>query len=167
MKKIIILLIYFCFSLAYAQNDMSEREPLTIKMAIDGNESFEQFFEASPYFVEDNILQLYISEKVYVEAETEGNNIISLKTVKENINPEKTIQITFEQTVEDDKHQRVTLTVKNPFNKKLKYNALINILDYEGWHETSIIPIMPNIIGIEMWPDLIGSIVLKDWELLN
>lgn len=48
---------------------------------------------SSPYFVREKILQIYSGEKLFIEVEIEKKEIISMKVVKENINPEKTIEV--------------------------------------------------------------------------
>jgi hypothetical protein len=57
------------------------------------------------------------------------------------------------------------LKVSNPFKIQLSYKAKIRTKPGGKYSETSIMPIFPNIYGIEMWPYKIESIVLYDFEL--
>lgn len=88
-----------------------------------------------------------------------------MKVVKDNLKPDTTITLEFQQKKDGKIHERMSLNVKNPFDKQLNYNAVMNILGYEEWLETSIIPVFPNISGYEMWNDIIVSLVLYDWKL--
>ncbi|HYD92694.1 MAG TPA: hypothetical protein VEA37_14555 [Flavobacterium sp.] len=83
-----LLLIFIC-SIAFAQNDKPDRGVFSVKLIIDEANTFEQQIESLPYFVDNKILQLFPNDKIYIEAEIENNTIVSLKTVKENLHPEK------------------------------------------------------------------------------
>lgn len=117
-----LLLIFIC-SIAHGQNDKPDRGIFDIKLVIDENETLERQIESLPYFVDDKIIQLFPNDKIFVEAETENNTIISLKTVRENLHPEKTIAIEFTQSTDGKVHKQMILMVDNPFSQKLQYNA--------------------------------------------
>jgi hypothetical protein len=87
-----------------------------------------------------------------------------MKSVKENINPEKTITITFSQLTEGKKHNGMILNIHNPFDKKLEYKANMFLMHYDKWVPTSVLPIQANLSAYETWPDIIVSIGLYGWE---
>lgn len=88
-----------------------------------------------------------------------------MKVVKENLNPKKTIEISFDQLGTERKHDGMMLKVTNPFSKELSYGALMFIVGNDHLLETSIVPIRPGLEGYEMWNDVIISLVLVDWAL--
>jgi len=119
----------------------------------------------SKYFVKDNILQIYPSEHLFIETEINNDKIISMKVVKENKNPSKTIEIKFSQNISGRKSEGMILNVSNPFTKSLNYNAMMYIVGKDKWVRTSIIAIKPKLQNFEMWNDTIISLVLSDWRL--
>lgn len=65
------------------------------------------------------------------------------------------------------KHMMMMLSVKNPFTKDLNYKAGIYLMKYNKWISTSIEPVMAEKMSFETWPDIIVSIVLNDWTLIE
>jgi hypothetical protein len=166
MKNITLglLLIFPLFS--HAQNDKPNRESFVLNLAVDSVQYYEQQIESSPYFIEEGILQIYPTEELFVEAEMKNDSIISMKTVKEIEFPEKTITIKFNQQIKGQKTEMMLLSVTNPFDKQLIYDAHMFIIGNDRWLETSIIPILPKLVGYEMWNDIIVSLVLDNWRII-
>lgn len=166
MKKTlsIILLLIFGISLN-AQNEKPEREAFKLKVAIDSVNFYQQDVAKSLYFVKDKVLQIYPSEKIFIETEVKSDSIYSMSVVKENLNPERTIIVEFKQNVEGRIHDGMMLSVKNPFDKTLKYEALMYINGGTEWIATSIIPVRPNLVNYELWNDVILSLVLVEWKI--
>jgi hypothetical protein len=111
----------------------------------------------------DKSVQLYPGEKVFVEVEQENGVIKSVKAVKENTNPDKTLILEFTQTAKNKVHQMMMLNVTNPFKKNLAYRALMYPLKAGKWVETDVLPVMAGLSGFETWPDVITSIALSGW----
>ena len=84
MKIIILLCTILCFQFCSAQNLKPQREAFVLKLAVDGVNFYEEEIKSSPYFVHEHILQIYPSEKLYIEVELKNDSIFSMKTVKEN-----------------------------------------------------------------------------------
>ncbi|MGH1384672.1 hypothetical protein [Kordia sp.] len=166
MLKRIIICTFLIFSIFMnAQNEKPDRAPFTLTVAVDTVNYYQQEVPKSPYFVKEKVLQIYPSEKLFIEAEVKADSIYSMKVVKENLNPEKTITLEFIQNVEGKSHAGMMLTVKNPFEKRLTYEALMYINGGSKWISTSIIPIRPKLMNFEMWNDIILSLVLVEWKL--
>ena len=165
MKQIIYIKLLFLTFIVNAQNDKPEREPFTLTLRIDKEQFLKEEVVKGPYFVHESAIQIFPSEKLFIEVEIRNDTIYTKKTVAENLNPERTIEIDFKQVEENNEHQRMMLNVKNPFKKMLHYKAFIYIVGHDEWIPTSIIPVYPNISGIEMWNDIIISIALQDWKL--
>ncbi|GGI56056.1 hypothetical protein [Winogradskyella haliclonae] len=165
VKTLLTQLISLNFLLLYGQNDKPERNAFLLRVEIDSVNYYQQEVIKSPYFVKEKILQIYPSEKLYIETEIKSDSIFSMKTVNENLNPEKTIIIKFNQNTKGRLHDGMMLSVKNPFNKTLKYEALMYLNGGTEWIPTSIIPIRPNLENYELWNDIILSIVLVEWRI--
>jgi hypothetical protein len=161
MKKIFLITYLFVFSISFSQNN---RKAFTLEIAANETQQYKADIPESPYFVKEKILQIYCGEKVYVECEIKNDTIASMKIVEEITKPEKTIEINFIQESQDRKNIMTMLTVKNPFEKKLKYDALMFTPMSTEWQETSIIPIRPKLINFETWPHSIVSLVLVEWR---
>lgn len=168
MKKYIsVLLILFTIINVNSQNENPNREPFTLEMAVDSINFYKQDVVKSPYFVKEKVLQIYPTEKIFIETEIKNDSIYSMKVVKENLNPEKTIIIDFKQEVKGKESERMVLTVNNPFDKVLKYEALMFVNGASDWVSTSIIPVRPKLMTFEMWNDVILSLVLVEWKIEN
>ena len=135
-------------------------------MPVSKETFYESHIQSTPFVVGPNILQLFPGDTVFIEVEQNNGRIVELKSVKENKNRDKTLEISFVQNAEDGKHANMVLKVKNPFKQDLLYEALIKTIKAENWVPTSIIPVKGGLIGIEMWPDVIVSIALAEWKFL-
>lgn len=167
MKKTIVsILLIFSFWNVFGQNEKPLREAFTLTLAIDGKQFYEQKVEESPYFVKDQILQIYPGETLLVEVETKKKAITSMKVVKENLNPDKTLKIEFKQMVKDSISKSMILVIDNPFKRKLKYEALMYIVGHNQWIETNVIPVGGFLSSYESWPDVIITLALSDWKLI-
>ncbi|MFC7772469.1 hypothetical protein [Flavobacterium sp. GCM10027622] len=164
MKKIVALLFFSIATVAMAQ---THRKAFTLEIAADATHQYGANIPESPYFVKEKILQLYCGEKLFVECETNGDTITAMQVVPENKHPEKTIEIDFTQNAEDRTSIGTTLSVKNPFQKRLKYSAVMFTPIEQTWTSTSIIPVYPGLMGLEMWPHAIVTMVLENWELVK
>lgn len=165
IKKIFLIIIVFAFKICFAQNDNESREAFTLKLSVDSIQFYQQEINKSKYFVKDNVLQIYPGESLFIEAELNDNIIASMKVVKKNINPSKTIVVNFAQNVSDRENKGMMLQVSNPFNSNLNYDAMMYIVGKNRWIKTSIIPIKPKLKNFEMWNDPIITLVLNNWRL--
>ncbi|WP_101450291.1 hypothetical protein [Aquimarina sp. MAR_2010_214] len=166
MKKYLTLfVILISVWVTNSQNEKSHRESFDLTVAIDTINFYKQKIDKTPYFVKENVLQIYPTEKINIEVEISKDSIIAMKVVKENLNPEKTIVLEFKQEVKNQKSERMMLTITNPFEKTLTYDAHMFIVGHDKWISTSIIPILPKLTNFEMWNDIILSLVLENWKL--
>lgn len=164
-RVIMTILLSLSFAFTYAQNDKEKRDEFTLKLPVDGEQYYEQKVESTPYFVKEKILQIYPGEKLFIEVEADKKEITSMKVVKENLNPEKTIEIEFTQTVKDRKSEMMMLKVVNPFKKDLEYKAMMFIVGHDKWINTNVLPVKAKLTGYETWPDVIITLVLTEWKL--
>lgn len=161
MKKIILLVNLFITIFSIAQ---SNRKAFTLEIAADETQQYLAEIPESPYSIKEKIIQLYCGEKVFIECEIIGDSIATMKVVESNIYPEKTIEIDFKQNAEDRTNISTLLSVKNPFNKSLIYDAIMFTPISQTWKRTSIIPIRPNLINFETWPHAIVTLALEKWR---
>lgn len=165
MKKLILLITLILSSSLHSQNEKPTRNSFKLDIAADETHQYSMEVKESPYFVKENIIQIYCGEKVFIECEINGDLITKMKVVKNNINPEKTIEIDFTQNAENRKEINTMLIVKNPFTKTLYYEAIMFTPISKEWKSTSTIPIRPNLQNFEMWPHSIITLVLENWKL--
>jgi hypothetical protein len=164
-KIILTLILSLTFGFSYAQNEKTNREEFTLKLPVDGEQFYEQKVENSPYFVKDNVLQIYPGEKLFIEVELKKKEITSMKVVKENLNPEKTIEIELTQNTKDRKSESMMLKIINPFKKDLEYTAMMFIVGHDKWINTNVLPVRAKLTSYETWTDVIITLVLSDWKL--
>jgi hypothetical protein len=167
MKKLTLFIaLVVLATIGFGQNnDLPKREAYQLKLAVDGENFYQEDVKPTDYVYPDNSIQLYPGEKVYLEVELKNGAIKSLKSVKQNLYPEKTLEISFTQSTEGKIHAQMILKVVNPFDKKLDYTANIYLMMQKKWISTSIIPVLPKLSSYETWPDLIVTIALSGWEL--
>jgi hypothetical protein len=164
-KVIMTILLSIGFAYTYAQNEKEKRDEFTLKLPVDGEQYYEQKVESSPYFVKEKVLQIYPGEKLFIEVENDKKEITSMKVVKDNLNPEKTIEIEFTQTVKDRKSEMMMLKIVNPFKKDLEYKVMMYIVGHNKWISTSVLPVKATLSSYETWPDVIITLVLTEWKL--
>ena len=150
--------------LVYSQNDKPERISYILKLPVDSINFYEQEVKSSPYFVADKVLQMYATETIFIEVETKKTEIISMKTVTENINPKKTITVALTQTIKGKKSEMMTLKITNPLKYELQYKAQMYIVGHNKWIATNVYPVLPKLIAYETWGDVIITLILSDWQ---
>ena len=165
LKTVLTIILTLTFGFTYAQNEKKNREEITLKLPVDGKQFYEQKVESSPYFVKENVLQIYPGEKLFIEVEINKKEITSMKVVKENLNPEKTIEIEFTQKVKDRRNELMMLKIVNPFTKDLEYKAMMFIVGNDKWINTNVFPVKAKLSVYESWSDVIITLVLTDWKL--
>lgn len=162
---LLAVMLSLAYCVGFTQNEVLTRDTFTLILPIDGVSYYEQEVERSPYFFEGNILQIYPGESLLVEVTLKGDEIALMQVVKENINPERTIQLEFTQKTKDNKSEFMMLKVSNPFDKKLNYKAMMFSVGATEWKKTSIIPVQPGLSSFESWKEVIVSLVLSEWSL--
>jgi hypothetical protein len=167
MKKSIL---FFAFTIASALTSICQeesvllRQPYRLKVAVDKSTTYEEDLPARPYLFPNNAIQIYPGETVFIEVEIAQDTVKSMRAVKQISDSAKTITVSFAQNVKNSKHEMMMLTVYNPFQKQLSYDAKIYLLKYKKWVDTDVIPVSGGLSGIEMWPDLIVSMALGNWQ---
>ena len=167
MKKIILVLLILNFTSTFSQNEKPNRKEFTLTIPVDGEKYYEQKVVKSPYFVKDDILQIYSGEKIFVEVEIKKKKILSMKVVDKNLNKDKTLIIELSQETKDNKHELMMLIITNPFKYNLEYKAGMFVVGGKNWVNTSVIPVRAKLKAFETWRDPIITLVLNDWKLIK
>jgi hypothetical protein len=104
----------------------NSRPEYKIQLAVDGDILYEATIKASKYVIMDSVIQIYPGEKLFVEADFKRDNLTNFKIVPNIVDNSKTITLEFLQEVSGKKHKQMVLTVDNPFNQKIEFNAIIS-----------------------------------------
>lgn len=167
MKKIISLFIILCLTGYIFAQDSNIRKPFELVLAVDDEQYFSAQIDNSPYVINNKIIQLYPGEKIYIEADVLDNDSLELKRVESITDPKKTITLEFKQICEGKKHKTMMLYIENPFTRKLHYSANICLLKYGKWITTDVYDVEANLSCYEIWNDLISSIALDNFKLIE
>lgn len=167
MKFSFLLLALSIRSIIFSQDKsvLLERSSFKLVLPIDKGNYYETNVPSSLYVQHNNIVQIYPGETIFLELKKTGDNI-ALKAVKEIKVPEKTITISCFQNVVNGKHENITLKIDNPFDKGLKYSARIFLMKTNKWTSTVVYPIQAKLSSIEIWPDIIITLSLSNWQFL-
>lgn len=162
MRRFLSVIGLLAFAVCQAQNENPNREAFVLKVQRNSKQSFIQQIQSTPYFIEQGALQLYPNEKVYVELDVRDGVIVSMQTVAQNLNPDQTIEIEFCQFIEHDAAKPTLLYIKNPFDKKLKYDAIAYQIEESQW-VTEAQSADKKYTSVQKWPMVISSLVFKNW----
>jgi hypothetical protein len=151
--------------LAFGQDSTQlKRTPYKLTVAVDKKTTYEEDIKATPYVLPNKAIQLYPGETVFIEIEQENGVIKSVTAVDKNINPSKTLKISFTQSVKKKVHELSMLSIENPFPQDLVYTSKIFLLQQHRWVNTNVYPVRAKLSAFETWPDVIISIALGNWE---
>src|SRR5688572_14088818 len=130
MKRIFSLCLLLMSLNAFTQNNNERpvRDSFTLIMPVSNETFYESHIPSSPFVVGPKILQLFPGDTVFIEIAQIDGLITDIKCVKENKNPDKTLEISFTQNVNNNAHSNMFLKVKNPFKKDLSYTATIRLM---------------------------------------
>lgn len=165
MKKYFFLAFLLYALHISSQNDKTDRPDLNIKLYVDSTHFYNEEVKGGAYFTAENVLQIYPTEKVFVEAEVNKFGINSLKTVANNLYPEKTIVIEFYQEPKGNKHGSMKLKITNPLEKNLKYKIKTLGINTDKWQSREVKAVSARGSSTETFNDIVLKLVITDWEL--
>lgn len=167
--KLIISVLFTLITISIFGQDTTQltRKPYKLKVAVDKKSVYEEDIQGRPYVLPNKAIQLYPGETVFIEIE-HGNGVINKVTAVEKIvNPEKTLTISFTQSVKGKVHELTMLKIENPFPFDLIYTSKIFLLNHQRWVDTNVYPVRAKLSAFETWPDIIISIALGNWKFQN
>jgi hypothetical protein len=167
LKRIFVFLVcFFLITNLYSQSDSSNLRPaFKLKLLVNSKQFYTAPLGETRYIINDTIIQIFPGEKLFIEANTINNKLVNLSRVDSIKDSSETMIVEFVQESEGKNHKYMQLIIKNPYNKSLHYTALMNLLKTQKWVSTTVIPIMPKLESIEMWPDILTSLLLTGFEL--
>lgn len=116
--------------------------------------TFDRTFDWLPPVVQPFGVLVAAGQTVYVEADVVDGKLVNLKAVDKVTRPAKTITATLEQV----DGRGMMLSVKNPFDRPIKFSMGIMPLDKDTLFKTSSCPVIAGGNSFEMWPsDLPGG----------
>ncbi len=152
--------------LAFGQDSIQlKRTPYKLTVAVDKKTVYEEDIKATPYVFPNKAIQLFPGETVFIEIEQENGVIITVTAVDKNVNPDKTLIISFSQSSRKKVHELTILKIENPFSQDLMYTSKIFLLRQHRWADTDVYPVRAKLAAFETWPDIITSIALGNWKL--
>ena len=115
-------------------------------------------------FIYSDAIKLFPGDSLLIEAKINGDKLTEFVKVDAIADSSKTITLKF--TYEDFGSSKASLLkVVNPFSKTLQYKAKIRSAPWKIYSQTSIMPVLSKIFGIEMWPGKLESIIVYDFTL--
>ena len=166
IKKILFVLnCILTYATLYGQTDNSNLRPaFELKLLVNNKQFYSSPLSESRYIINDSIIQIFPGEKLLIETDSINNKLVKLKKVNAVSDPKRTLIVEFSQVSEKKSHMYMQLIITNPYGKSLHYKALMNLMKSNRWVGTSVVPIMPGLQSIEMWPDIITSLALSGFE---
>ncbi len=143
------------------------RERLRVRLRQAGSGYFDRTYRRLPPVVQPAFVSIYAGETLYIEAEEGEKGPVNLLHVEENRNPDRTIEIEFEQDGESGDGLGMLLVVRNPFARPLRYNLSMMPLDREEMYATSSCPVVPGGTTFESWPFPIFVIAMANLRFLG
>ena len=166
MRILILIISSLVISQGYSQTGKSNKRPaFDLKVFVNDNQFYNAPIGETDYIINDSIIQIFPGEKLFVEAEVLDNKLVNFQVVSEIKEKSKTLVFDFQQTIKGKVHEQMILTIDNPFDKHLHYEAMMNLMKNKKWVNTSVYPVLPKLKSIEMWPDLITSLALAGFKL--
>jgi len=136
----------------------------TVRLLLDNGTPFETRFDGPSPIVQAAFLNIFPGETLNIEAEVQGDRLVSLKAVESITKPSQTLVLKmWQQPGKPDTYFRIT----NPFPATIKYRAGMMLPDREDLLKTSSCPVMSNGgSAFEHWPQTIFQLVLADFRVL-
>jgi len=158
------LLLSSSFTVIAQDSTQLKRTPYKLTITVDKKNFYQEDIKATPYVLPNKAVQLYPGETVYLEIELDNGEIKTMTAVQQNLHPEKTLKVSFTQSIKKKVHELMMLSIENPFSKDLVYTSTIFLLNQNRWVDTDVYPVRARLSGFETWPDVIISIALGNWK---
>ena len=134
-----------------------------VQLTLDDEREVEIDFPSRPAILND-LVNLIPGEKLLIKTQIRGDRLISLNLVETNVSAERTLEIEFKQE-RDGKRSFMILSVKNPFDRTLVYEAGIQRHGQQKFVKTSSVPVPAHLEAFESWPEPLTRIMLKNFRL--
>lgn len=140
------------------------RKPFTVSLTKKDGTQFEMAFDRALPIISNEWITIYPGEKLFIEADRLGQKLGNFRAVENNSHPNKTLIIKLTQ---DDGKADMYLKVRNPFDKIIKYHAVLMTTESDQMYKTSSCPVIPKGENFEHWPHEIFQLLLFDFKFLS
>lgn len=162
--KLVFSILLLLPILAISQDKQAFRDAFELNLPINNGKFYKYTVSKSNYFVYRTDLQIYPTEELFIEVELNYTEVKSMSVVKENINPQKTLIVSFNQETKNGKSNIMVLKIHNPFPYQLSYKSSIYPTESEQWESHIPYKIQAYKTSFEMFNTPIATIVLKNWQ---
>jgi hypothetical protein len=143
-----------------SQTNLVFREPFTLKLHVDKEHIYEEYFERKIPFVANNVVYLFAGESFGLKLGVTNGEISTVTYKKDKAGAD--IEIEFKQDVQKDGDAMMMLDLKSNIKQVLYLDGLMTVPGKKGFARTSILPLQPELMGFESWPDPIVQLVLRN-----
>lgn len=114
-------------------------------------------------------IYILAGQTLNVEADIVDGKLTNMHLVDKVVRPEKTIIVNLEQASNPTRTLNMLLSVRNPFDKPLKYSAGMMVLDGPDGavYATDTCPVLSKLLGVENWPMPIFQLILTNFHTLE
>ena len=102
--------------------------------------------------------------KIHVELVLVNGKVVDWSIVRGDREESHVLTIELSSVMRDSV-ERTMLSIYNPYNTDLTYNARIFLNAYDKWLDTDVIPVKPGLKAIEIWNDSISEVILSGFQL--
>ena len=146
------------------ENHLPYREDGIIQLHINEKRVYKKSIATSPYIIDNESIQIYPSETINIEATIKNGKIDNLKPVKNVKHPDKTIIVSFQQKLVNNKYNMV-MTIKNPFSQSLIFKSKVSNIKGEKWSKTKRTLVKPYQTIIKSWDKASLSMIFSNLEV--
>jgi len=114
-----------------------------------------------PMITADGV-RLVPGDDVCVAADVSNDALINLREVPAPAVPMNLVHLAYTQTTVGGS-LATTLNVDNSFTRQLLYHAAISVTASSPAMNTDTCPVMPAVTDVELWPQAIAAIVVRDF----
>jgi len=145
--------------------------PISIALINQDNSIYlKKLLPLTPIIQGGNI-HIYAGQTLYVEAELSGDTLTDLHLVKTIKHPEKTLIMRLTQQTKSPApdNKSMMFLVYNPFDKNIKYHAVIvSLAEPNGsGTKTNTCPVKAKKTAAEVWQYPLVQLVLKGFKLID
>jgi len=137
------------------------RDPFEVKFQFDDKHKVEQKFDKTPY-VSEKIIYIFPGEEFGINIRREAEEIVEI-----SYQPDlQKADLKFKFEVQKlGKHSMMMLTIQSHLDKMLIMEAGMLLPGYKEPVKTSLAPVLPNLMGVETWPQPIVKLELRNLRL--
>lgn len=162
--SLLLLLFVVLTAHGFAQKPKPYRQAYLQAMYIDSTEYYGQELDSTPFFGNNNLLQLFTGEQVFIDA-TINQNQLSLRSMEVDSSYKPSLGVLLEQQHTGSKHNSVTLTITNNLKKDVWVMVSAFEMDQKNWGADKPLLIPKRKTTTVVWKERITSVLISDWKL--